>query len=72
MEDLVLEELMKLEWKNLRSLKIGSLLLNLDDNLITDITPLKYLNLNQLEDLEVSLNPLKRLSAEFLAANFFK
>ncbi len=48
MGDSILMDFSRLTWKNLKALKIGHFLIILDDNNITDITPLKRFNLKQL------------------------
>lgn len=63
MKDEIFSKLTLLPWNNIISLQIGLFFVNLDDNSLTNLDPLRNFHLDRLVHLDISMNEFNIRSA---------
>lgn len=63
MKDEIFSKLTLLPWNNIISLQIGLFFVNLDDNSLTNLDPLRNFHLDKLVHLDISMNEFNIQSA---------
>lgn len=63
MKDEIFSKLTLLPWNNIISLQIGLFFVNLDDNSLTNLDPLRNFHLDKLVHLDISMNEFNIRSA---------
>ena len=63
MKDEIFSKMTLLSWNNIISLQIGLFFINLDDNYLTNLDPLRNFHLDRLVHLDISMNEFNIRSA---------